>query len=739
MLRLGAHLEDITREGQISSVYGIPMYEKVDLQAMIEEAVAAGKQELTLPRGAYRIWPKENKHHLCLSNLENFTLHAEGVIALCQDLRGVALMISSCKNVTVEGLTIDYEPYGYAQMKVEYIDPDGQYVDVHIDNGYFSQFADNEYKCPYFPTQFYDGKTRRNMHLRPFTVSAETVKEIGDRRFRITSPLADDHKKRLCVGDYITASMRPVMRGAITLYYCEGVRLQNMRVHAGCTGLSEVGSEGKNYYNALHVIPGPRPYASSEERICSTVADAFHMQNNRVGATIENCIIHSAGDDGANFYGLYSRVMESLSPTALIIGERSNVPIRTGDILRFYRGKEAVLGEAEVEGCEKLEGYEADPSMNKSLGVVTFRPSVFYRVTLKTPVETAAGDWCNDTSHVGNGFVLRNNFYCNLRPRGALIKASHGLIENCIFEDIGKAGVQIRPELNWGESGCSNDVIVRGNTFINCGDVVGYGVTVEGECAPDQRNILIEDNRFIDCPYEDIHLTSCIGVTVRNNRLGLGNRKINAYPRVRLVRASDVTLTGNTVAAADCVAVGAGELAEDVKGTKPATCAYASAALATDKQGTDGWHFGCVPIGTNDYREYTLLKETVNSIVGWYHESGDAEEYGCILRLWDNSYMKPGEKADCYKAYVCPKPGRVRFAAHGTLITGEPTEDGVHLAFLRGDELLWEKDMLANELAEMPVFEADVQEGETFYFRVNKRGNAKNDGLNWAPTALYVE
>ena len=39
MEKLGALVEEITYEGQPSSVYfGLPLYEKVDLQAMIEEA-----------------------------------------------------------------------------------------------------------------------------------------------------------------------------------------------------------------------------------------------------------------------------------------------------------------------------------------------------------------------------------------------------------------------------------------------------------------------------------------------------------------------------------------------------------------------------------------------------------------------------------------------------------------------------------------------------------------------------
>ena len=73
-------------EGDISEVYHLPMYEKVDIQAMIEDAYARGEREITIPRGAYRLWPKEGRRgHVSFENMRDFTVNAYGVVLVFQN------------------------------------------------------------------------------------------------------------------------------------------------------------------------------------------------------------------------------------------------------------------------------------------------------------------------------------------------------------------------------------------------------------------------------------------------------------------------------------------------------------------------------------------------------------------------------------------------------------------------------------------------------------------------------
>lgn len=737
MEKLGALVEEIAYEGQPSSVYfGLPLYEKVDLQAMIEEAYAQGERELILPRGAYRIKP--NGAHIRLYNMKDFRLDGNGSVLLYDDMHYTGMHISNCYNVTVENFSTDYEPFGFTQCKITAIDPKGAYIDAYVADGYMNDFSGGPHHCPVFQSSFYSGTTRRIMHMRPFSIRPDNVEQLGGRLIRVHSPLSEDHRTQLSVGDYFTATMRFVMAPALALNGCGGVHIRNFTVWSGVVGVAEAGSEEKNYYDGFCVVPGPRPLGATEERLVSTVADAAHMPNNRVGPTMENGVYHSMGDDGVNFYGHFCRVAEVISPTELITAERVTLGHREDDPLRFYTQSTHLIGSAKVLSCEKVEGeYTPKVDLSKALGAVNFRATCFFRVKLKSPVTMTAGDWFFDEKRVGSGFVLRNNRYFNLRPRGALIKASDGLIENCVFEDLGLPGVQIRPELHWAEAGYAHRVTVRNNLFIRCGSTRTAALTVEGHAALDQRDIVIENNEFIDSPGSDLWITSASGVTVRGNRFSLGNSGAASIPCVRLGVVESVAFEENRFGCRGRVAVAAGERATGITGAKPTRLSVASESLASEQQGVGGWRFGYSPIGSSEYFDYPEFRHETQSADGWHAPEGD-EQCGCILRLWADVYMRPGAACDAVKTYVCPEDGRVLLGASGLLIPGEPSEDGVRLLVFHGEALVWEKEMAAGSLAALPPLVLDVRAGDRIHFRLNKIGNAEGDGTDWDPTVLYL-
>lgn len=737
MEKLGAMIEDIAYEGQPSSVYfGLPLYEKVDLQAMIEKAYADGKSELVLSPGAYRIKP--NGAHIRLYNMENFRLDGNGSVLLYDDMHYTGMHISNCINVTVENFFTDYEPFGFSQCKIVAIDPNGGYIDAYVADGYMNDFSGGPYHCPAFQSSFYSGTTRRIMNLRPFAIRPDNVERLGEHLIRVHSPLSKDHRTLLSVGDWFTVTMRYIMASALSINNSGGVHIRNFTVWSGVIGVGESGSPEKNYYDGFSVVPGPRPFGATEERLVSTVADAAHMPNNRVGPTMENGVFHSMGDDGVNFYGHFCRVAEVLSPTEFITAERVALGHIEGDSLRFYTHTTHLIGSAAVQSCEKVMGeYTPKVDLSKALGAVNFRPTCFFRVTLKEPMPLTAGDWFFSENRVGSGFVLRNNRYFNLRPRGALIKASDGLIENCVFEDLGLPGVQIRPELHWAEAGCSHRVTVRNNLFIRCGGARSAALTVEGHAALDQRDILIENNEFIDSPGSDIWLTSASGVTVRGNRFSLGNSGEASRPCVRLGAVENVSFEGNRFGCRGRVEVAAGEHATGITGASPMLLSVASEALASEEQGSGGWHFGYSPIGSNLYFDYPEFRHENKNPDGWHTPDGD-EKCGCILRLWGDVYMRPGEECDAVKTYICPMDGRILLGSTDKLIPGEPSADGVHLAVLHGDTPVWETDAYAGDLADFPPLVLDVRAGDAIHFRVNKKGNSEGDGMDWDPTVLYL-
>jgi hypothetical protein len=163
----------------------------------------------------------------------------------------------------------------------------------------------------------------------------------------------------------------------------------------------------------------------------------------------------------------------------------------------------------------------------------------------------------------------------------------------------------------------------------------------------------------------------------------------------------------------------------------------------TGKQGVDGWRVQYAPIGTDDYQDYDNYVYSKKLQDGWW--KGEEENYadGCIRRWWADTYMLPGEESDCVKTFVCPKDGEILINA-ASYIVGAPSDDGINVCVRKNAEQLWPTDKAwetkynrVNDVFK-PTRTA-VKAGDKIYFRVNKNGNAINDGLDWNPTILYTK
>ena len=124
------------------------------------------------------------------------------------------------------------------------------------------------------------------------------------------------------------------------------------------------------------------------------------------------------------------------------------------------------------------------------------------------------------------------------RARGLLIKASDGVIESNIIEGVEGWAVQIAPEYEWMEGGCSKDMVVKGNVFRDNGG----GVLLAGNNgarkplpADSHRNVAITGNA-ISGSVNGIAVVGCTGLDVRGNTINLP-----AHPKARAVTLTNVS------------------------------------------------------------------------------------------------------------------------------------------------------------------------------------------------------
>ena len=106
------------------------------LQTQIDQGLEAGLDEIVLTPGVYESEsPNSFTPHLSIVGAEDVSIVANGVTLLATSLTS-AVRIHSAENVTLEGLTIDYDPLPFTQGTVVGVAADRSYFDVRIHNGY---------------------------------------------------------------------------------------------------------------------------------------------------------------------------------------------------------------------------------------------------------------------------------------------------------------------------------------------------------------------------------------------------------------------------------------------------------------------------------------------------------------------------------------------------------------------------------------------------------------------------
>lgn len=333
--------------------------------------------------------------------------------------------------------------------------------------------------------------------------------------------------------------------------------------------------------------------------------DATHASYCAVGSQIISCIFENMCDDGTNQNSAHARLSEirdNGDGTSTIIykgnlsqnsyGQSTNranlsfnrycADFREGDRIFVYTSAgQKVCDSTVLTATKALDKIKVNHPDKLLAGKETQR----YFVTVKTEdINLAAlnGFNLNDDNHApdhkvlvdnmsraSNGFLFDNMIVRNNRSRGLLIKASDGAITNCTFENNAKVAIAIIYEIQWGESGISENVRVERNLinhtsyspgggiineigYVHCPiAIIGMGGrSTEPDFLP-YKNIQIIGNVFTNRvisnkPYA-IYIQAAQNVLIKDNDFGFSEEDMeeNYATAIYLRGATDIELTGN--------------------------------------------------------------------------------------------------------------------------------------------------------------------------------------------------
>ena len=744
-------------EGELSRVYHLPMYEKVDLQQMIEDAYNAGEKEITIPRGAYRIWPKEGaRGHLVFSNMQDFTVNAYGCVFLFQKvaINGIRGENGS-ENVTIRGFSCDYEDAIFTQMRITAINDDS--FEFEVDEGYPMYDQSDVDKGVGVAGRFYDDFTDTlvfGTSARPF--NTKNLELLGGRKIRLNTKPLPFEKKNLKVGDYFC----PMCTGmspygiSVSISGCGAFLFEDCTFWSSTLScIAECYSEGGSTYRGVKIMPGPKPLGASHRRLHSFSGDAFHLTADRKGPTIEYTYFNGIQDDGINIHGIYSAVEKVLDKKKVIFTNATPYDYRPGDLIRVYNEDLDLIQNVHVKTSRVVTGeYQPEEMMVVKMAYATFHGRYFHEVELEEEFLGERGCWIINANCIGDGFIFRNNAFTNITPRGALVKSSNGVIENNIFDGCSNAGIKLITEFHWMEGDYSTNVLIRNNQILNCGhsgDFEGGGIIIDGDEAIEHHGIVIEDNYFENNFNKDLHFSCVDGMKVRNNTFGkthpiMRPEGVDLHPTVFMSKSKNIEFTDNFYESERLFGV-IGTECENIETDVP----YTEGAWASDcipgPQGRGGWHWQYAPIGTEDWKDYPTWVNGKVDYNGWYNGSDENEEDGCVLRLWWDTYLCPGTKSDVCRAYTCPKDGTLVVTESEPIKAGDIDKDtdGLLVCIQKNAERIWPTD---KDWQEIPLFcqhpreirTVEVKKGDVIRFRVNKNQIDIGNGTSWNPMVYYL-
>jgi hypothetical protein len=457
---------------------------------------------------------------LSLAGHDGTTVRAYGATLMIDGFME-PVCLKNCRNIRIEGLTIDHVRKPYSRGTIERY----QVEDEEERTGYIVvRFADA------FPVDektimprycAYDAQTGRfNLDMR-----VQKREYLGDQRVRFTMhrmPQRDLQGQEF----YVWHSFH--YRPGILIEEAKNITLKDVTIHSQ-PGMGIVGHRSENILlDALAVVP------SAGEHL-STNTDATHFTSCKGELTFTRCRFEGHGDDATNVHTFYHE-LEALDARTY----RGSVSVRTHSLTLDHPD----VGD-EMELVEKDSLQVRDRFRIAALSVAADGRSYTATLDHDLPGDAAESCYMSDVTRLPF-LTFRDCTASNHWARSVLIKTRGALVEGCTFTGSALVAVHIAAEGWWHEGVACADVTVRGNRFVDCGvsghaDVGGVKVemAVDRRAGTPQRNIVIEGNTFeLEGVRHAVHVSNAERVRITGNRF-----KTLEEP-VEIVDCTDVVCEG---------------------------------------------------------------------------------------------------------------------------------------------------------------------------------------------------
>lgn len=508
----------------------------IKIQKAIEECKRVGAKVLVFEKGRYDIWPEgairkeyfisnTSTEQECPSKVKTVGLLFEGMDGLTILGNGATLMFHGkmttivfdrCRNMKLSDIHVDFERPAGSELRYTKVNDEGVEVTIHRDtryeivNGKMSLYGEgwrsNRNHCIEYDPEVETFKYSQGWN----TLAGSVAKEIAPGTVRFTTPETFKPK----VGNTLT--IRDIIRDQVGMFIYESkdITLNEVQMHY-MHGLGIVSQYSENI-TMDRVSCKPR---EGSGRLLAASADMMHFSGCKGKIQIDHCYFAGAQDDPINVHGTNLRAVEKVDGKTLKLrfmhgqsyGFNAYFP---GDTVAFVR---ASAMERFAKAC-----VVSVKRMSDRIVEVTFDKEI--------PEGLELNHDCVENLTATPEVEIRNCYFTRTSTRGTLMTTPRKVvIENNTYYKTGMSAILIEGDAEgWFESGPVCDVLIKGNTFIDCAYNGGPGNavialhpsnTVIDPNRPVHRNIRIENNIFKTYDHPILYAKSTCGLFLKNNTI----------------------------------------------------------------------------------------------------------------------------------------------------------------------------------------------------------------------------
>ena len=506
------------------------------IQAAINECKRTGAGTLIFAPGRYDIWPEgairkeyfisnTSSEKECPSKIKTVGLLFEDMNDLTIIGNGTTLMFHGkmitvafehCKNMKLQDIQIDFERPTASELRYTKVDDEGVDVIFHRDtryeivngkiNLYGEGWRSNRNHCIEYDPELETFKYSRGWDI----LAGSKAKEIAQGMVRFSTP--KDFKPKV----ENTLTVRDIIRDQVGMFIFESKNITLDKVHMiYMHGLGIVSQYSENI-TMNQVVCKPK---EGSGRILTSSADMMHFSGCRGKIKIDGCQYIGAQDDPVNVHGTNLRAIAKVDNRTLKLRFMHQQTYgfnaySAGDTVAFV--KPSTMNRF-AKACVVSTKRESDRIIE-----VCFDSNV--------PETLELGHDCVENMSATPELEIRNCFFTRTSTRGTLVTSPRKVvIANNTYYKTGMSAILIEGDAEgWFESGPVCDVLIEGNTFIDCAYNGGPGNaiiaihpsnTVIDTMQPVHKNIRIENNIFKTFDYPILYAKSTAGITFKNNAI----------------------------------------------------------------------------------------------------------------------------------------------------------------------------------------------------------------------------